>query len=234
MRLTYSVIILLIALLVADLGCAPQPAPVAPTSPIVQQATANITITTIPTPPKAVFKEVELKYDDGEAKGCISAIPPTSTGYVVGFRPPSVPITIKKVSIYGTIYGTGWEEKEFEVQIWDKAKKPLFRIKNPVNKFPITKTSDGGSSPPNAAWVEITIPDVTLDDSFYVHVYTGTGMAQGIHVGADDSVPNTHSDVTERRSDFDMVLNQWPYWPGYWFSSKSNVNWMIRVYGLAP
>lgn len=76
------------------------------------------------------------------------------------------------------------------------------------------------------------IPNVSVDDKFYVHVYTGTGRLKGIHMGADDSVVNEHSDLTIRTAgDVSKIRVDWPYGVQFWFGGKSKVNWMIRVVG---
>jgi hypothetical protein len=76
------------------------------------------------------------------------------------------------------------------------------------------------------------VPDIKVSDKFYVHVYTGTGRLQGIHLGADDSVVNKHSEMTVRTTEGVSVIRaDWPYGAEYWFADKSKVNWMIRVIG---
>ena len=178
--------------------------------------------------PISVAKEIELKYDDGDARDCISASPPILTGHLVNFTPSSIPFTIKKVQVYGGIYGSGWEGKDFEVEIWGKDHKVLHGATYPVTKFPVAIEFKVEES----AWVDIEIPDIEVTDKFYVHVYTGTGRLQGIHVGADDSVVNEHSDVTVRTAGgTTRILAQWPYLRTLWFGDKSKVNWMIRVVG---
>ena len=162
-----------------------------------------------------------LSYDDGAARDCISAYPPIMGGYLVDFSPTVVPFIIKKVRIYGAIYGSGWEGKDFEVQIWDEDHNVLHSATYPVTKF-------AAESP---AWIEVEIPDIEVSDKFYVHVYTGTGRMQGVHIGADDSVFNSHSNVTVREGDITKTVEKWPYGPSFWFGDKSKVNWMIRVVG---
>jgi hypothetical protein len=173
---------------------------------------------------KLVITEFELKYDDGEARDFISAYPPILTGYLVDFTPPATPFTIKKVQICGVLlYGSGCEGKNFEVEIWDKDYKVLHSATYPVTKFVVEV----------ATWVEVEIPDIEVTDKFYVHVYTGTGIGEGIHMGADDSIVNEHSETTIRTAEgTDHVLVDWPYTPTLWFGDKSKVNWMIRVVGM--
>ena len=172
------------------------------------------------TEPVLEEEEIELKYDDGVTMAYISVIPPIVTGYLVDFTPRHTPFTIRKVLMCGRLYGTGWEDKSFEVEIWDKDYNVLHSATYPVTKFSESPT-----------WLEVEIPDIQVTDKFYVHVYTGTGIGEGIHMGADDSVTNEHSNVTIREGDTDKQLDSWPYLPSVWFGDKSKVNWMIRVVG---
>ena len=129
---------------------------------------------------------------------------------------------IKGVRIYGVLGGSGWQGKNFKVEIWDKGCQVLNSAIYPVTKFPVKTPS----------WVEVNVPSVKVTDKFYVHVYTGTGRMMGIHLGADDSVVNKHSGLTFRTEDGTIKIStRWPYPTDLWFGDKSKVNWMIRVIG---
>jgi hypothetical protein len=171
---------------------------------------------------KLVVKEVELKYDDGTARDCISTAAPMFGGHIVDFSPPATPFTIKKIRVFGVLYGKGLEDRKFDVEILDKDLKAVYSATHPYTKFTNAPT-----------WVEVEIPDFKVADKFYVHVYTNSPYP-GLHIGADDSVVNQHSDVTVRTAEgVTTILAQWPYgpYPDYWFGDKSRVNWMIRVVG---
>jgi hypothetical protein len=173
---------------------------------------------------KMVAKEVELKYDDGQAREAI----PWFGGIIVDFSPPATPFTIKMIRIAGGLYATGLEEKTFDLEIWDQSLKVLYSATYPYTKFAANVIS----------WVEFEVPDIEVADKFYVHIglYTDS-PSPGLHIGADDSVVNEHSDVTIRNAEGDTFrLAQWPYSTDYWFGDKSKVNWMIRVVGtyMAP
>jgi hypothetical protein len=171
---------------------------------------------------KIVAKEVELKYDDGQARESI----PWFGGNIVDFSPPATPFTIKRIRIAGGLYATGLEEKTFDLEIWDQKLKVLHSATYPYTKFPAGAT----------AWVELEVPDIEVTDKFYVHIYTGS-PTPGLHIGADDSIVNEHSDVTIRTAEgATFLLAGWPYSADYWFGDKSKVNWMIRVVGtyMAP
>ena len=162
--------------------------------------------------PTPKLKEVELKYDDGRADGRHAF---GGWGYLVQFSPPSTPFTITKVKIFGCLYGTGYENRTFDVQVWNEDLKEI-----PSASYPHTKFS---LSP---GWVEIDIPDVAIGGDFYIYVNTYSPREGGVNIGYDSSVPNEHSEVTQNWEIAD------------WFLSvpKEKVNWMIRVSGtsIAP
>ena len=175
--------------------------------------------------PVFVAKEVELKYDDGEARGWLAWV----GGYSVDFSPPASPLTIEEVRICGCLYGSGWEDFNFEVEIWDKDWKVLQSATYPVTKFT--------TWPPT--WVEVEVPDIEVTDQFYVHIWRGIckgpTSADGLLIGVDDSVVNEHSETTIRTQEGTTdILGYWPYSRTHsheWFGDKSKVNWMIRVVG---
>ncbi len=183
--------------------------------------------------PKLVAMEVELKYDDGNAKDYLSVDKPC-TGYVSSFAPPSVPFIIKTVRIYGLVYGgPEFLIEPLEVQIWDADKKVIYSARVSGKRFPLlshllSDIEDKG------AWVDVNIPDVKVSGDFYIDVYTGTTTGQGFRMGSEDNIINTHSDVTIRNENgIDATSTQWPYPATYWYGDKSRVNWMLRVVGNA-
>jgi hypothetical protein len=183
--------------------------------------------------PRLVAKEVELKYDDGNAKDYLSVNKPC-TGYVSSFAPPSVPFIIKTVRIYGLVYGgPEFLVEPVEIQIWNADKKVIYSARVSGKRFPLlahllSDIEDKG------AWVDVNIPEVTVSGDFYINVYTGTTTGQGFRMGSEDNVINTHSDVTIRdENGIDTTSPQWPYPATYWYGDKSRVNWMLRVVGNA-
>jgi len=173
---------------------------------------------------KLVAKEFELKYDDGTARDSISAQVPWLGGHIVDFSPPATPFTIKKVRIAGTLDSRALkaiEGKTFDVEIWDKDQKVLYSATYPYTKFTVDATT----------WVEFEVPDIEVTNKFYAHIYTDSPWP-GLHIGADDSVVNEHSDTTIRTAEgVASILAKWPYDASLWFGDKSKVNWMIRVIG---
>ena len=152
---------------------------------------------------KLVVKEVELKYDNGQARDYISASVPWVGGHIVDFAPPATPFTIKKVRVAGTIHPPALgvvKSKTFDVEIWDKNQKVLHSATYPYTKFPVA-----------AAWVEFDVPNVEVNDRFYAHIYTDSPWP-GLHIGADDSITNEHSNATIRTEEGAVkILELWPY-----------------------
>ncbi len=175
---------------------------------------------------KLVAKEFELKYDDGTARDSISAQVPWLGGHIVDFSPQATPFTIKKVWIAGALDSRALkaiEGKTFDVEIWDKDQKVLYSATYPYTKFNVDATT----------WVEVEVPDIEVTDKFYAHIYTDSPWP-GLHIGADDSIVNEHSDTTIRTAEgVATILARWPYMATVWFGDKSKVNWMIRVVGTA-
>ena len=169
---------------------------------------------------KPVAKEVEIKYDNGTLDKPRFAGP--NGGYLVYFSPPSVPFAVKKVKIYGVLFGTGWEESDFEVQIWDKNRKALWSEHYLFTLFPAAGVEHGewGEWRQKIGWVELEVPDVKVADEFYLHVWTGDSVRfpkpWGIGVGFDTSGVNEHC---ERTKGYEIV------------QTPADSIWMIRVVG---
>lgn len=214
-----------ILLTVMVFGACAKPAPVPSPPPTPTPApTPEPTPTPAPEPeptPPPMPKEVELKYDDGSGRDFLSS--GTGYGYLIDFLPLATPFTVKKVKICGALYGEGWEGKSFTVAIWDKDYQLIHLETRPVTEFVVEAPT----------WVEVEMPEIEVTDKFYVHVFTDTCRLEGIHIGADDSVVNEHSDMTVKVDETFKILAQWPYWADLWFGDKSKVNWMIRVVGTA-
>jgi len=155
------------------------------------------------------INEVELKYDDGRPDGFM-AIGGVGNGRLVQFSPPATPFTITKVKIFGNLYGIGYENLKFDVQIWDKDLKEIHSASYPHTKFSISP-----------GWVVIDITDVVVGDTFYVLAITNSPREGGVTTGYDSSVKNEHSEVTKS------------YKVDWWISlPKETTNWMIRVAGM--
>jgi len=167
--------------------------------------------------PKLVAKEVELKYDDGNADGFSSV----GGGYLVDFPTPTIPFTIRKIRLFGSL--RGFSQGSFEVEIWDKNRRLLHKEVYPDTKFRLD----------TAIWVDVEMPNIEVSDKFYVHVWKGPSLIGGMHLGVDESVKNEHSTVTVRTTGITKEVESWKqdYFCPCWFKDKSKANWMIRVVG---
>jgi hypothetical protein len=151
-------------------------------------------------------------YDDGQ-QDSYQAIGRTSgTGYLVHYSPPATPFTITKVKIYGKLYGTGYENLTFVVQVQDMELKEIYGKSYPHTRFS-----------PQGEWLELDIPQINVDGDFYIHVFTHSPREGGVTIGYDKSVKNEHSEMTR-----DWKIGWWSQIP------KETVNWMIRVVGTLP
>ncbi len=182
---------------------------------------------------KLAAKQVELAYDDGIAKDCLSLVKPC-TGYSVSFSSPSDFFTVSKVRVFGLVYGSpGFHIENSQLQIWYKEEKVLYSTPFTGDEFPL-RTRLGDNIDSTGAWADIEIPDIKVDGDFYVHIYTGIPSGHEFRMGAANTGTNTHSDVTVRGDDgIDSFAPNWPYSVAPWFGDKSRVNWMVRVVGNA-
>ena len=177
--------------------------------------------------PSVVPTEVELKYDDGTPESFTSS---SRGGYLVSFTPPSIPFAINKIRMCGMTFGSGWEDTEFEVQIWDKEQKVLYSASYPFTLFPAGVS--GWQLREAPTWVEVSVPDIEVKTDFSIHLYTGTGKLEGVQLGNDDSARSEQSDLTILTPEgIFKIRDTWPYPSNMWFADKSKVNWMIRVIG---
>lgn len=172
-------------------------------------------------------REVELRYDDGTADDLLAMAKPS--GYVVEFMAPSMPFVVNKVRVFGALYGDPGEGTGFLVELRDERFQVLHSEAISIFEYDY-------ESP---LWLDVEMPEVEVPEQFFVHVFTGTPRLEGVHVGVDNSVVNEHSDFSSY-SGYDKRFYpswawkvEWPYRAREWFCDKSQVNWMIRVVGMA-
>ena len=168
--------------------------------PSPQEATP----TPAPTP-----EEVELKYDDGISDGRCSS---GQQGFLVRFLPAATPLTINKVKVFANIRGTADQERKPKLEIWDKDSSILYVSEESYARF--------GSEP---GWVTIEIPQITVNDDFFVVFYTNSRRDNGIYIHYDLSVKNRYSDMVKDGSIIDWIWGDNP--------PKEKTNWMIRILG---
>jgi len=228
----HIITVILAIVLIPLLGCASQPAPAAPTTPATPAAQpATINTPTAPTPPKVIVKETELKYDDGIPNSCASMI--ENYGFLVDFISPANPFTIKKVRALGAIYtmDSDISSKNFDIEILDKDMKSISKNTFPLNKF-AKQSYSGKFVSEQLAWVDLEMPDVKVNDIFYVFVNQinpSYGGLSGIYLGYDNYSTNEHSNAALR--DGDNIKSNWPYPKNSDIYDKAKVNWMVRVVG---
>ncbi|MBN1376122.1 MAG: hypothetical protein JXA01_08215 [Dehalococcoidia bacterium] len=188
---------------------------------------ANLTVN-----PKLSSQPIGIKYDDGLANDYLTVDKP-STGYLVSFDPPSNPFTINSVSVFGFIYGGhGFMINDIDLQIWDKDKEPVYSTKIDKDEFPLLSYIPSNLEK-QGAWANVPIPDIEVNGSFYIHIYTGITTGQGFRMGTDDQLNSIHSDITVRSNEGkDDISPKWNYPIARWYGDKSRVNWMVRVSGL--
>ena len=98
---------------------------------------------------------------------------------------------VTNIKIAGRLYaGPGGnieniKQRTFDLAILDKNSKSIYRHDYPYSQFPSL----------TSYWVDFDIPDIVINDKFYVSIYTNS-PSYGLHIGADDSAINEHSDVT--------------------------------------
>ncbi|MGB2813816.1 MAG: transglutaminase-like domain-containing protein [Dehalococcoidales bacterium] len=128
---------------------------------------------------------------------------------MVHFSPPETPFTINAVKIYTTLEGTGYEDQNPKIEIWDKDFALLHSWQEPATGF----NKDPG-------WVTVDIPDITVDDDFYVVFYTYSKREGGVYIHFDSSVANKHSETADPGG----TIADW-----VWQQPKDKTNWMIRA-----
>lgn len=156
----------------------------------------------------------EIAYDDGEKDGAWSFGSDSGWGHGVLFN-VGAPTTITKVKIYGRIYDAnpsfippGFGET-FDVEIRDSSLNKLDSVTYDYDDY-FTESYD---------WAVINIPDVSVDDDFYIWVNTksfqSTDIGKGILIGEDSDSPTGNSFKIETTTD--SILETW------------DSNWMIRA-----
>ncbi len=163
-----------------------------------------------PSPPQPAGPQtVELTYDSGKASASI-ALGNVGHGYLVRFSPPGTPFTIDKVRMYGSLYGTGYEDKQFVLRITDATFDLIMDNSYPCSLFPRV-----------ASWIDIDIPDIVVNGDFYVEIFTNSIGTGGIAIFYDFTIPNQHSSELQ-----DWTKEEWKL-----AIPRETTNWMIRVVG---
>jgi hypothetical protein len=176
---------------------------------------------------RSITKEVELKYGNKEAGGTVIG---ALGGFLVDFYPPIAPFTINKVRILGMLPSTIGGDVDLE--LWTKERKIIYKETFPDTRFP-HKTDlalmPGGQL---TRWTEFQIPNITVSDKFFVHLWKGTRTG-GLHLAVDSTIENQHSSITTLSGDKIVEPATWTstnFCPCS-FVEKPQCNWMIRITG---
>lgn len=114
--------------------------------------------------------------------------------------------------MFGKLVGSGYENRTFDVLIWDKDQKELYSGSFSHTKFSLS-----------SGWVDITIPQkVVVGDNFKVVVITNTPREGGVYLHFDSSVKNEHSGLVRSWEEKDWYLEG---------IQEAKTSWMIRVVG---
>ena len=163
--------------------------------------------------------EYTLSHDDGTHTASFWT---GQKSYLVRFSPPSKPFVIEQVMIRGRVEAgsaADYENWGFTVIVRDKnTGDALWMQIFPWRLFER-----------RAKWIELDVPNIAVDDDFYVEVTTGSTSHSRIMVNFDSSTPNQHSYMSR-----DGKVIPWEPWT--WKEveyTHEKVNWMIRVVGRA-
>jgi hypothetical protein len=152
---------------------------------------------------------VELAYDTGNPTSSV-ALGNQGHGYLVRFSAPGTPFTINRVRVYGNLYGTGYEDKQFVLRITNTALEPILDNSYSCSLFSRTPS-----------WIDIIIPDLFINGDFGIEVFTNSLGTGGIAIFYDSSVANQHSGEIQ-----DWAKEEWKL-----AIPRGTTNWMIRVVG---
>lgn len=176
-----------------------------------------------------VQKDIELKYDTGSSRTALWA--GYNGGFLISFTPEYLPFQLSKIQICGGTYGVGWEGKSFELWVLDSdMQSVIFNQSYTIDKFPVRGAYP--YQPP--VWVDFDINPVSLNDKFFVYLYTSTDENKGVHVGVDDTPLNENSALAQGRPPYVTIIPlKNLYFSTIWYSDISKVNWMIRAVGTS-
>lgn len=160
-----------------------------------------------------------LSYDDGIREGGYWT---NRQSYFIHFSPPSKPFRITQVLIYGWIESdspTAYQDREFSVKVYSKAGEELWNQNFPWQLFSREETK----------WVALDVPNISVNDDFYVEVTTNSTLLTKLGIDFDSSTPNEHSDMS-----LNGKIIPWASWTWEGVEyTREKVNWMIRAKGTA-
>jgi hypothetical protein len=150
-------------------------------------------------------EEVELYYDDGSVDSAW-ATGPVGGGALL-FTPPSSGYVLAKVK---TMCMYDQDDAPFYIEVWDGESNELFR-----GTYLYSDYFSG-----TLEWAEIDIPDIVMEDDFYIGVFGNTDVNHRLLLGFDTDPPiSGRSFAATYEPNVIEDVEEW--------------NWMIRAVGHA-
>ena len=174
---------------------------------------------------KFVRRDVELAYGSGEPRDALYS--GANSGHLIDFTPPDKSFTLKKLRICGGIYGSGWHGQNFELYVLDRNFNIVINQTLPITVFPQREVRMYQLP----MWRELEIQPTGIAERFYVYLYTDTPRLMGLHIGADSSIPNEHSDIATGMPPDLTIQSMQKLYPGQWCAERVKVNWLIQAIG---
>jgi len=185
-------------------------------------------------------KNIELKYDDGIAD--FTNLAYIKGGYIIDFMPPAIPFTIKSVKIYAHFLNRDSNDIEGEtidLQILTRDLVVLYSKKYPLSEFP------RDSLPQKHYWKEFAVPDITIQDMFYIHINSYSqkivdiaknfpsrfSAPWGLVIAMNNNTEDIHSTVTTMENNGTITLATRTWLMQHLSSAYLYNNFMIRING---
>jgi hypothetical protein len=173
--------------------------------------------------------EGELGYDDGEVDSQCSK---GDDGHAVFFS------NDRKLNIYGIkMCGARYDDgsRKFDIEIWDNNLKTLYSASyDYTDFFPDTYPSRMDNS--DLKWVTINVPNIEVNDDFYISIFTYSGPPSGIEAAHDPHAPKGGIVIgrdSDTKSGNSFIVDKNPNrivdWPTTWNIRQDDTDWMIRV-----
>jgi hypothetical protein len=126
----------------------------------------------------------EMYYDSNLVSGFENV---GSHGYVV-YYPNNETITINGIRLFGCKFGENTENAVVTVMIWDDNLDPIFKENVSYSDLSLNTIPAIASSKSTGSWAEIPVPDLTVNQNFYVAVFPHSDILtvsndHGIRIG---------------------------------------------------
>jgi len=164
----------------------------------------------------SALDSTELARDNGQPSDYMNF--PSGIAYGVSFSPPGASWPIRRVRIYGLLFGKVLEGagQDVTIEIWTMNSTTLHKSVHSYKKF--TTAPD---------WVDFNIDGPKISENFRLVVYApGQPNVGGIKVGYSLNQPSYSDTIVGRR-----ILTDWKElaFSQSTLNNRSRINWMIRV-----